>query len=65
LDERGNHYKLLLGQLEEIVGHIKGNMEEKDTEEDVDINIKILSNILKNILNNNRKRKTNNSIDYC
>jgi hypothetical protein len=31
-DEQGNHCKLLPGQLEEIVYHIKGNMKEGETE---------------------------------
>ncbi|KAN0122967.1 hypothetical protein V8E51_001293 [Hyaloscypha variabilis] len=45
---RWNYYKLLPGQLEEIVGHIKGNMEEGDMEEDVDVSVEIPPNILKN-----------------
>jgi hypothetical protein len=56
-DERGNHYKLLPDQLEEIVCHIKGNMKEGEKEEDVDVDIEIPSNILKNVLDNSRKRK--------
>ncbi|PMD17182.1 hypothetical protein NA56DRAFT_708062 [Hyaloscypha hepaticicola] len=35
-------------QLEEIVGHIKGNMEEGDMEEDINVSVEILPNILKN-----------------
>jgi hypothetical protein len=61
LDEQGNHRKLLPGQLEEIVCHIKGNIKEGETKEDVDINIKIPPNILKNILDNSRKRKADSS----
>jgi hypothetical protein len=64
-DEQGNHCKLLPGQLEEIVYHIKGNMKEGETEEDVDINIEIPPNILKNILDNSRKRKADSSTDCC
>jgi hypothetical protein len=64
-DEQGNHYKLLPGQLEEIVYHIKGNIEEREKEEDVDINIKILSNILKNVLDNSCKQKADSSTDCC
>jgi hypothetical protein len=63
LDEQGNHCKLLPGQLEEIVCHIKGNMKEGETEEDVDINIEIPPNILKNILDNSCKRKADGSTD--
>ena len=62
-DERGNHYKLLPGQLEEIVYHIKGKMEEGEKEEDIDVNIKIPANILKNVLDNSRKRKADSSTD--
>lgn len=62
-DERGNHYELLPGQLEEIVYHIKGNMEEGEKEEDVDVNIEIPANILKNVLDNSRKRKADSSTD--
>ncbi|KAG4432225.1 hypothetical protein IFR05_012285 [Cadophora sp. M221] len=45
-DERGDHHKLQPGQLEDIVRHIKGNMEEGEREEDVDIDIEIPANIL-------------------
>ncbi|KFY26196.1 hypothetical protein V491_01425 [Pseudogymnoascus sp. VKM F-3775] len=63
-DERGNHHRLLPGQLEEIVRHIKDNMKEGETEEDVDINIEIPSRILKNILDNSRKRKADGITNY-
>ncbi|PVH69781.1 hypothetical protein DL98DRAFT_623279 [Cadophora sp. DSE1049] len=56
--------KLLLGQLEEIVGHIKEMIKEEETEEDVDINIEVPPHIINNILENNRKRKADSSIDY-
>ncbi|KFZ18368.1 hypothetical protein V501_01260 [Pseudogymnoascus sp. VKM F-4519 (FW-2642)] len=62
-DERGNHHRLLPGQLEEIVRHIKDNMKEGETEEDVDIDIEIPSRILKNILDNSRKRKADGLTD--
>jgi hypothetical protein len=62
-DERGNHRKLLPGQLEEIVSHIKRNMQEGDTEEDVDLNIELPPNILNNVLDNSRKRKADSSTD--
>ncbi|ELR06464.1 hypothetical protein VC83_03635 [Pseudogymnoascus destructans] len=62
-DERGNHHRLLPGQLEEIVRHIKDNMKEGETEEDVDIDIKIPSSILKNILDNSRKQKADGLTD--
>jgi hypothetical protein len=63
-DERGDHYKLQPGQLEDIVRYIKGNIEEGEGEEDVDINIEIPANILKDVLDNSRKRKADGSIDY-
>lgn len=63
LDERGDHRKLLPGQLEEIVSHIKGNMTEGETEEDVDVDIEIPPRIVKNILDNSRKRKADSSTD--
>ncbi|KAF8848067.1 hypothetical protein BDZ45DRAFT_555830, partial [Acephala macrosclerotiorum] len=62
-DERGDHYKLLPGQLEDIVCHIKGNMKAGEREEDVDVDIEIPFNILKNVLDNSRKRKADGSID--
>jgi hypothetical protein len=60
-DERGNHRRLLPGQLEEIVSYIKGNMTEGERKEDVDINIEIPPYILKNILDNYCKRKADSS----
>ncbi|KAH9203554.1 hypothetical protein DL95DRAFT_231477, partial [Leptodontidium sp. 2 PMI_412] len=63
-DERGIHQKLLPGQLEEIVGHIKATMKEGETEEDVDVNIEIPPHIINNILEHNRKRKADGSIDH-
>jgi hypothetical protein len=62
-DEQGNHHKLLPGQLEDIVSHIKGNMKEGEKEEDIDVNIEIPPNILKAVLDNSRKRKADCSID--
>ncbi|KAI9762389.1 MAG: hypothetical protein M1840_001250 [Geoglossum simile] len=62
-DEQGNHHKLLPGQLEEIVCHIKGNIKEGEKEEDVDVGIEIPPNILKSVLDNSRKRKANGSIN--
>jgi len=64
LDEQGNHYKLLPGQLEEIVYYIKGNIKEGETEEDVNINIEIPPNILQNILDNSCKWKADSSANY-
>jgi hypothetical protein len=64
-DERGNHYKLLPGQLEDIVCHIKGNMKEGETEEDVDVDIEIPPHILKHILDNSRKRKAEANSTDC
>jgi hypothetical protein len=64
-DDRGNHYKLLLAQLEEIICHIKANIKEGEIEEDVNINIEIPPYILQNILDNSRKRKADNPSDYC
>ena len=55
---------MLLGQLEEIVSYIKGNITEGETEEDIDINIKILPYILKNILDNSCKQKVDGSTNY-
>ncbi|KAH6661717.1 hypothetical protein B0J14DRAFT_622130 [Halenospora varia] len=63
-DKRGIYQKLLPGQLEEIVGHIKETMKEGETEEDVDVRIEIPPYIIKNILENNRKRKADGSIDH-
>jgi hypothetical protein len=63
LDERGNHHRLLSGQLEDIARHIKGNMKERETEEDVDVGIDIPPRILKNVLDNNRKRKADGLTD--
>jgi hypothetical protein len=54
-DERGNHRKLLPAQLEEIVCHIKSNMNKREKEEDVNVDIEIPPNILKNILDNSYK----------
>jgi len=62
-DERGNHRKLLPAQLEEIVCHIKANMEEGETEETVKVDIEIPPHILRNILDNSRKRKADSSSD--
>ncbi|PVH69355.1 hypothetical protein DL98DRAFT_578389 [Cadophora sp. DSE1049] len=62
-DERGNHQKLLPGQLEEIVRRIKEKMKEGETKEDVDVRIEIPPHIIKNILDNNRKRKADDSFD--
>jgi hypothetical protein len=62
-DERGDHRKLLAGQLEEIVSHIKGNMTKGVTEEDVNVDIEIPSHVLKNILDNSRKRKVDSFTD--
>ncbi|KAL5347584.1 hypothetical protein ACLOAV_006992 [Pseudogymnoascus australis] len=55
-DEPGNHHRLLSGQLEDIVRHVKDNMKEGKTEEDVDIDIEIPSSILKNVSDNSGKR---------
>jgi len=63
-DGRGIHQKLLPGQLEDFVGHIKGTMKEGEIEEDVEVNIEIPPHIINNILENNRKRKADGSIDY-
>jgi len=62
-DERGDHYKLLPGQLEDIVCYIKRNIKEGETEEDAGINIEIPPNILKDVLDNSCKRKADGSID--
>jgi hypothetical protein len=62
-DDRGNHYKLLPAQLEEIVYHIKANIKEEETEEDVNVDIKIPPHILRNISDNSRKRKADNPSD--
>lgn len=55
-------HKLLPGQLEDIVRHIKDNTKEGETEEDVEVNIEIPSNILKHVLDNRRKRKADGLI---
>ena len=57
-------HKLLPGQLEDIVCHIKANMKEGEKEEDVDVNVEIPPNILKSVLDNSRKRKADSSNDY-
>ena len=62
-DEQGNHRKMLLAQLEEIVYYIKANMKEGETEEDVNVDIEILPHIPRNITDNSRKRKADNSLD--
>ncbi len=62
-DERGNHRRILLVQLEEIICHIKANMKEGETEETVKVDIEIPPHILQNILDNSRKRKADNSPD--
>jgi hypothetical protein len=62
-DEQKDYYKLLPGQLKDIVCHIKRNIKEGKTEENVNINIKILPNILKDVLDNSRKRKADSFID--
>ena len=62
-DKQGNHRKLLPRYLEEIVCHIKYNIEKREREKDINIDIKIPPNILKDVLDNSRKRKADGSID--
>jgi len=63
LDKQGIHHKLLPRQLEDIVHHIKDNMEEGEKEEGVDVNIEIPPHILKDVLDNSCKRKADSSAD--